>query len=599
MSEFQTTPLFESSGVWKQLYLQFVLPHKTLFLLLIFISIMVAAIEASFTLLTKFVIDEVVAHGKQADLLPYALLFLALMIAICILIWIFILLAGKLSTQMMYHLRKRSFEHLQKLSFSFYDQHPVGWLVARITSDCERIARIIAWGTLDLFWAGPMLLGVLIVLLVLNWQLALLVMGIIPLLLVLSLYFKNLILESSRQYRRSNSTLTAAYNEGITGVQTSKILVREQENFAEFTVKSAEMYGHSITNTLQAAVYFPLVIVIASIATGLAVWVGGEYVLSTMMTLGTLIAFMSYTRDFSDPLLQIAEVMTDLQQAQACGERILGLLKVSPEIQDSPEVLEKMKNTNPTSPSIDGGDPIVEEIEFKNACFAYSNSQPVLKNFDFKTSAGTTVALVGPTGSGKSTIVNLMCRFYEPTEGEILINGVDYRKRSLKWLQSNLGIVLQTPFLFSGSIQSNIRYGNLEASEEDIVQAAKLVHLHELVMSMEHGYQMEVEEGGGNLSLGQKQLISFARAILANPQIFVMDEATSSVDTHTEHLIQKGLRKVLENRTSFIIAHRLSTIRSADRILVIEEGEIQEQGNHTQLLQLKGKYHDLYQTQFI
>lgn len=598
MVEMQNASLFERKGVWKQLFTMFLLPQKKRFLGLIAIAILVAATEAAFTLVTKFVIDAVVASGKEANLLKYATLYCVLLLSLNIFVRAFILIAGKLSTDMMYHLRKRSFEHLQKLSFSFYDRHSVGWLVARITSDCERIARIIAWGTLELFWALPLLLAAFMVLLVLHWKLAFFVMSIIPILLGLSLYFKKLILQSSRQVRRLNSKLTASYNEGITGAQTSKILVREQENFDEFQVASETMYRHAVTNKLQASVFFPLVLVTASIGTGLALWVGGEYVMGGIITLGTLIAFISYSRDFSDPLLQAAEVLTDLQQAQACSERILGLLNVTPEIQDSAAVLEKINGAKQLD-TIDGGDAIIEEIEFKNTWFAYTPEQPVLKNFNFKIAAGKTVALVGLTGSGKSTIANLVCRFYEPTSGEILMNGVDYRKRSLKWLQSNLGIVLQTPFLFSGTIKSNIQYGNLEASAEEIVEAAKLVHAHELIMAMEKGYQTEVEEGGGNLSTGQKQLLSFARAILANPQIFVMDEATSAVDTHTEHLIQKGLSKVLENRTSFIIAHRLSTIRSADCILVIEEGEIEEQGNHTELLQLKGKYHDLYQTQFI
>ncbi|MBF0277818.1 MAG: ABC transporter ATP-binding protein [SAR324 cluster bacterium] len=596
MSEFQTASLFENKGVWKQLFVMFLLPQKKRFLLLIAVAVIVAGIEATFTIVTKLVIDEVVTHGKDAYLLQYAFIYFGLTVSISVSVFIFILLAGRLSTEMMYHLRKQSFEHLQKLSFSFYDRHSVGWLLARITSDCERIARIIAWGTLDLFWAGPMLLGALMVLLVLNWKLALTVMGIIPVLLVVSLYFKNLILESSRRVRRTNSLLTATYNEGITGSQTSKILVREQENFDEFKVSSEEMHGYSITNTLQASAYFPLVIVTASIGTGVALWIGGEYVIGGLMTLGTLIAFITYTRDFSEPLLHIAEVLTNLQQAQACAERILGLLNVAPEIKDSAELTEQMRRSKTEHVK---NNLRIKEIEFKNTFFAYKQDQPVLKDFNIKIPAGKTIALVGPTGSGKSTIANLICRFYEPTKGEILINGIDYRKRSLKWLQSNLGIVLQTPFLFSGTIESNIQYGNLTASKQEIVDAAKMVHVHDLIMAMENGYKTEVEEGGSNFSTGQKQLLSFARAILADPQIFVMDEATSAVDTHTEHLIQKGLSKVLENRTSFIIAHRLSTIRSADTILVIEEGEIKEQGKHEELLQLKGKYHDLYQTQFI
>lgn len=583
--------------VWKEMFFKFYLPQKKLFIPLIIISLITAASEASLTYIVKLVVDEIMLKGTDAELWKLGLVFFGAVAVLVACIRIFILICGKLSTELMYQMRKACFNHLQKLSFSFYDKHAVGWLVSRVTSDCAKISDMIAWGTLDLFWGIPFIIGVSTVLITLNWKLGLLVLLVFPLLAWVSVYFRKIILESSRKVRRTNSALTATYNEGIAGVQTSKVLVREDQNMDEFKQESDQMFKISRANYLQSSAYYPLITIIASLGTGVALWSGGSYVMGGAMTLGSLVAFMAYTRDISEPMLIVAESLTNLQRITACAERVLGLLNVSPEITDSEKVKAMIQNAY-GQPTEDGGDAVIKEIEFKETCFAYDASKPVLKNFNFKLEAGKTVALVGPTGSGKSTIVNLMCRFYEPTSGHILINGVDYRERSLGWLQSNLGIVLQTPFLFSGTIKSNIQYGNLSATDEEIIEAAKIVNVHDMIMEMEHGYDTVVEEGGNNLSTGQKQLLSFARAIIANPQIFVMDEATSSVDTHTEYLIQQGLQKVLENRTSFVIAHRLSTIRAADYILVIENGELTEIGNHDQLIQQRGHYFELYNKQF-
>lgn len=588
--------------IWRNLFVRYIVPYRGLFVPLAITTFLVAVCDASFTLVTRHLIDDIVTRGKDADFLLPGVLYFGLAATLSTCVFGFILIAGKISTEMMYDLRQEGFFHLQKLSFSFYDKRSVGWLMARMTSDCTRLADTMAWGSLEIFWSIPFLLGIASVMLYMDWKIALLTLCVLPFLGWVSLYFKSIILKSSREVRKNNSKLTAAYNEGITGVITSKTLVREEANLKEFSQLSGVMRSHSVTNALQTAAFFPFVLAFGSIATGIALWIGGVKVLAGVLTLGTLVAFINYSSAFFEPILNLARVMSDMQTAQASAERILDLLDTVPEIQDSPQVLEKLKqNGADRIPGIapDGGESLIESIEFKHADFRYSKSEMVLQDFNFQVAAGNTIALVGPTGGGKTTIVNLLCRFYEPTAGQVLINGKDYRNRSLSWLQSNLGVVLQTPHLFSGSIRENIRYGNLNATEAQILSASEIANAHEFIIRMEKGYESEVGELGNNLSTGQKQLVSLARAVLADPQIFIMDEATSSVDPQTEKLIQKGLEGILKDRTSFVIAHRLSTIRAADIILLIEDGRIAEQGNHQELIQKRGKYYDLYTRQFL
>ncbi len=586
---------------WGQLFRVYILPHRDVLIALILTAILVAVCEASLTLITRSVVDSIVKHKEQASLLKIGMVYFGLLLTLGISVWAFILMAGRLSTRIMYHLRQDGFSHLQDLSFSFYDKHSIGWLMARLTSDCNKVADIIAWGTLEVFWAAPFLLGISGVLLFLNWKLGLLVLTVIPLVIAVSIYFQRIIVKSSRKVRKVNSQLTASFNEGITGVETSKVLVREQANLEEFQKQSQNMYANSFKNANQTAAYFPFILGINSIATGLALWLGGDYALSGLLTLGTLITFLAYTSAFHEPVLELARIMAELQTANAGAERIFGLLKTKPEIEDSDLVSRHIKEQKRQVNGVphDGGESDIKTIEFDNVSFEYLPGQSIIKDINLKVEAGSSVALVGPTGGGKTTLVNLMCRFYEPTRGQILLNGSDYKNRGLLWYQSNLGIVLQTPFLFSGSIEENIRYGKLDASYDDVMAAAKAVNAHDFISRLEEGYQTQVGQEGKHLSTGQKQLISFARAILADPKIFVMDEATSAVDTQTESLIQKGLSKILEGRTSFIIAHRLSTIRSADVILVVENGSITEKGNHEELIKLRGAYHRLYRKQFV
>lgn len=586
--------------LWRRIFAH-ALPHRRFLWPLALSAVGLAAIDASFGLLTKAVIDDVTLHGA-ARLWRYAGIYTALALLLAVGVWVFIMMAGSLSHHMSHDIRRACFRRLQELEFAFYDTRPVGWLISRLTSDCDRLSRIIAWGFLDLVWGTCLVLMISIALLVLEWRLGLLVLSVLPPLLALSFYFQRKLILSARDIRKYNSQITAAYNEGITGVRTTKTLVREQENLGEFAELSHKMFAASVRNARQSAIYIPLVLGLGSVAAGLALWRGGHGVLGGTITLGTLVAFINYAGQFFNPINQMASILTQMQSAQAAGERVMSLLATQPAIADSPAVLARLAEgrNRPRLPgvAVDGYPERIRSIEFRRVSFAYGDGPRVLEDFNLTVHAGQTIALVGPSGGGKSTIVSLVCRFYEPTVGQILLDGIDYRQRSLLWLQSQLGIVLQTPHLFKGSVRENIRYGRLEATDAEVEEAARLVNADAFIRQMEHGYDSEVGEGGNRLSTGQRQLVSFARALLANPQIFVMDEATSSIDTETEYLIQEGLRKVMAGRISFVIAHRLSTIRRAHRILVINRGRIEESGTHEELLRARGHYYELYTSQF-
>jgi ATP-binding cassette subfamily B protein len=420
---------------------------------------------------------------------------------------------------------------------------------------------------------------------------------VIPPLAVISMFFQQKILKAYRVVRKTNSRITGAFNEGIMGAKTTKTLVTEGKNLNEFKTLTGEMYNSSVKAAVFSSIFMPIVMTLGSIGTALALYFGGKGVLLNTLSYGTLVAFISYTVNFFEPVRELSRVLAELISAQASAERIMSLVETELEIEDKAEVVERFGDV--FTPKRENWPEMKGHIAFRNVSFAYKDGEKVLDDFNIDIRQGETIALVGETGSGKSTIVNLACRFYEPTSGQIFIDGVDYRERSQLWLHSNLGYVLQTPHLFSGTIKENILYGKLDASDEDVIRAAKMVDAHSFITKLENGYGTEVGEGGSRLSTGQKQLISLARAILADPRIFVLDEATSSVDTETEQVIQQAIQKALKGRTSFIIAHRLSTIRSADRILVIHKGKVIEEGSHSTLLNVKGYYYRLYTNQFM
>jgi ATP-binding cassette subfamily B protein len=577
--------------LWKKL-LRYTLHYRRTAITFCFVALGLALSDLGFPLLTGRLISEIEEHRSEVDLRFYGWAFAGLTVALCGCIWGFIACAGKIRTHVSHDIRRDAFRQLQELSFSFYDQKPVGWLMARLTSDCNRLSIILAWGVMDFIWGVTLMTGITVVMVVYNWKLALSVLAVVPLLFAVSLFFRKRILRTSRLVRKTNSRITGAYNEGIMGVRTSKVFVRKEQNLRDFDGLAGEMYEYSVRNAILSAVYLPIVLTLGSVAIASALLVGGYDVVTGGLTVGEMIMFMYYAQLFFQPVQEISAWFAELQMAQASAERVLSLIEAIPDVRDTEDVAQRLRETG-----TDGHPDEIGRIDFENVGFRYATGPQIIENFNLTVEPGQTVALVGATGGGKSTLVNLLCRFYEPTEGRILIDGVDYTDRSLHWLQSNLGIVLQQPHLFSGTIGDNIRYGRLDATPEQIEEAATIAGGHEFITHMEHGYDTEVGEGGNQLSLGQKQLVSFARAVLKRPRLLVMDEATSSIDTETEQQIQRGLARLLEGRTSFVIAHRLSTIRAADLILVIEKGRIIEQGTHHDLIRDGGRYHDLYTEQ--
>jgi len=586
--------------LWTRVF-RHALPYKRLLIPLAISAVIIAMVDASYALVTRWTVDDVMKAESALNLWPHITVYGFLTAALAVGVWVFINSAGGLANNMSHDIREECFKRIQELEFAYFDHRPTGWLISRLTSDCDKLARIIAWGTLDLVWAVCLVFMISVILVVLHPVLGLLVLSVVPPLVFVSAIFQKKLLLSSRDTRKFNSMITASFAEALQGLRTSKTLVREQENLREFQGLSSRMYGVSMQNALQSAVYIPIVLTLGSLAAGIALWRGGANVIDGSLSLGTMVAFIFYAGQFFNPINQIAQVLVQMQGAQAAGERVLSLLATVPGIRDSEEVRARLKTWEtpgrPAELAPDGYPTGIESLEFQHVDFSYSNGESVLKDFNLTATSGQTIALVGASGGGKSTIVNLAARFYEPTGGRILVNGHDLRDRGLAWYQSNLGIVLQGPHLFSGSVRENIRYGRLDATDEEIEAAARNVNADGFIRSLENGYDTDVGEGGNRLSTGQKQLISFARALLANPRIFIMDEATSSIDTETERLIQHGLKAIFHGRISFVIAHRLSTIRTADRILVIEKGKIMESGTHQQLLAAGGHYHALYTRQ--
>lgn len=546
--------------------------------------LLVSALDALFTYLGKQIIDVGISGKNIPELLRIFYLYGGLTLLQAVMVFCFIYLAGILGERVRYDLRRDMFNHLQDLSLSYYSKTPVGWIMSRVTSDSDRVADLVTWGMVDISWAIMNITTSLVFMFIINWQLALIVLVLVPVLIYVAIQFRRRILHSYRIVRKLNSKITGSFNENISGVRVIKSLGREDENLAEFSHITGEMYKASYRAAWLSALFLPTVQIIAATVTGAVVWYTGATYSSSAMTIGSIQAFISYITFMMWPVQDLARVFAEIQQSIASAERIFSLVDAVPEITER-------------SDAIDPGN-LSGDIKFEHVTFNYDDGNPVLTDFSLSVKRGETIALVGPTGGGKTTIVNLLCRFYEPTSGSIKIGSCDYRDYSLYAIQSRIGVVLQTPHLFSGTIAENIRYGRLDASHEEVEEAARMAGASDFIEKFPKGYDESVGEGGNMLSVGQKQLISLARAILARPEIFVMDEATSSVDTLTEAHIQKGMEMMMHGRTSFIIAHRLSTIKKADRILVIENGAISELGTHAELLRKQGKYFNLYTRQF-
>ena len=559
-------------------------PHWGKMAIFLTAVIITSIIDAYLTYLSKNIIDEGILSGNTSILLDILSQYGTLVIVEAFTVFAFIYIVGVVGEKVRYDLRQKMFNHLQSLSLSYYNQTPVGWIMSRVTNDTERVAELVTWGILDGTWGLINIASSMYFMFRINAKLAWIVMAILPILLFAGIQFQVRILRQYRAVRKINSQITASYNENITGVRVIKALGREKENLREFSELSEDMYKASYKAAWTSALFLPTVQLISSLALGGVIWYSGAQASIGGISIGGMQAFLAYITSMMWPIQDLARVIAEMQRAIASAERIFSLIDTTPDVKDKPEAYD---------PGSMRGD-----IEFEKVSFWYEDDSPVIKDLNFKVKHGETIALVGSTGGGKTTIVNLICRFFEPKRGRILVSGKDYTDFSLSAIQSRVGVVLQTPHLFSGTIKENIAYGRLDASDVDIEAAAKLTGAHEFIIKMAQGYQEQVGEGGGLLSVGQKQLISLARAVLSDPEIFIMDEATSSVDTLTEGTIQQGIETIMQGRTTFIIAHRLSTIKNADRIFVIENGQIIEMGNHSELIKEKGKYYNLYTQQF-
>ena len=598
LPEDQKLPAGRGSSLrtWAKL-LPFLKPYSKTMAVILITMLVNAGIDIAYPLLSGYAVDTFVTPGTSKGVGWFAVGYMAVVLAQMTCTIVFARKALKVEMYLGRDLKKRLFTHLQTLSFAYYNTTPVGTIMARVMSDTNRIGGVFAWSLVDIFWSAAYVIGSMAVMLAINWQLALLVIVVVPIIALLTLYFQKKILKINRQVRRINADITRHYNEGISGAKTSKTLVIEDKNTAAFQEVTSRMRETTVRAVLLNAVYVPIIGFLTALAVAFVLTGGGNMVLWGSIGIGQLTIFVNFALGIADPVQTLARTISNFIATQANIERVSALLELQPEITDSPEVVEKYGTS--FAPKRENWEPLLGHITFEDVTFHYPDgTENVLEHFNLDVPAGTTVAIVGETGAGKSTLVNLCCRFFEPTSGRVLIDGKDYRERSQLWLHSNIGYVLQTPHLFSGTVKENIRYGRLDATDEEIVAAAKLVNAHDFITHMEHGYDSDVGEGGGQLSTGEKQLISFARAVLANPRIFVLDEATASIDTKTEALIQEAISTLLTGRTSFLIAHRLSTIRKADMILVVRAGKIIERGTHQELMALGGYYADLYNKQF-
>lgn len=582
--------------IWKKLF-PFMKPFRKYMIIALVFNTLCALVDIALPLFQQYAINHFISGNTTEGIGSFAGTYLVTIIFQTVSVVIFCRCAMVIEMNMAKNMKKACFDHLQQLSFSYYNTTPVGYILARVMNDTGRISGLVAWNLLDMLWALFYVVGIFGIMLALNWKLALWIMLIVPGLVLLTSFFQKRILKWNRQVRKKNSMITGAYNEGITGAQTSKALVIEEKNSRHFKGLTDDMKTAGVKAARMNGLYVALVVFCGYIGVALALKQGGELVLAQALQLGTLSAFTTYAVNMFEPIRNIASNLSEIVAAQANIERVTGLLEEEPQIKDRPDVIEKYGTA--FEQKRENWEPIKGDITFEDVTFHYPDgNENILEHFNLHVPAGTTVAIVGETGAGKSTLVNLACRFFEPTQGRILIDGVDYRERSQSWLHSALGYVLQSPHLFTGTIMENIRYGKLEATDEEVIEAAKIVSADQVAKRLEKGWQTDVGEGGDSMSTGEKQLISFARAVLADPAIFVLDEATSSIDTETEQLIQNAISYLLKDRTSFIIAHRLSTIRQADVILVVKAGKIIEQGTHDELMAMKGYYHDLYTQQF-
>ena len=572
-------------------------PYGRLILWMVLMAFYGSAMDAVIPLFQQYAIDNYIADSTLAGLGWFIGAYVVIILTQTASNYVSAFGACKLELSVGRDLKRESFNHLQTLSFSYFNRNSVGYVHARVMSDTDRIASTLAWSMVEGVWHSAYLVCAIVMMLILNWKMALCVLVIVPIVAISSMYFQKKLVFFHRQVREKNSRITGAFNEGITGATTTKTLVVEDKMEKEFDELTADMKKVSVRAMHFRAIFISTTTLAASLALALVLWRGGIVTREGLMLIGTLTVFMNYAQGMMEPIQWLVQALSSLVNVQVNVERFTTLMETESDVQDTPEVVEKYGDT--FNPKKENWEELHGDIEFCDVTFRYPDGdENILEHFNLKVPQGTNVAIVGETGAGKSTLVNLVCRFYEPTEGRVLIDGRDARERSQLWLHSNIGYVLQTPHLFSGTVLENLRYGREDATMEEIEAAVRAVSADGIIARLPDGYQSDVGEGGNSLSTGEKQLLSFARALLADPRIFVLDEATSSVDTVTERLIQDAIEKVMEGRTSFVIAHRLSTIRRADMILVVNAGKIVERGSHAELMAKKGVYYGLYTRQY-
>ena len=592
--ESKTSPKLRFFGIGK--ILPFVAVHKKLYLTIILSVLPVMAINTVLPLFQKYAIDNFIANRTLDGFAVFITLYASLIVLSCAVDFVSSYSCSKLEMYLLRDMRRSAFNHLQTLSVSYYNVTGVGKIHARVMSDTGSIGSVIAW---DSYGAASNLLYVVMSLAImfsLDEILTLCVLALVPVIVPVMIYFHKIQTKYNRKVRETNSLITGGFNEGITGVETTKTLVVEDKLDESFFKNTKEMKRQSVKLGHHRSTFMAITSFIVSAAVAIVLWYGGVITVKGVMVIGTLSVFMTYAQGIVESVQFVAEALSDLVTIKVNIERYSALMETQTDVTDSPEVVEKYGDS--FNEKRENWEPLSGEVEFKDVTFRYPDGdENVLEHFNLKVGRGTTVAIVGETGAGKSTLVNLVCRFFDPTEGAVLIDGRDARERSVQWLHSNIGYVLQVPHLFSGTVRENLLYGKPDATQEEMEEAVKSVNAERVIERL-GGYDAQIGEGGNTLSTGEKQLLSFARAILADPAIFILDEATSSVDTITENLIQQAIDKLMQGRTNFVIAHRLSTIRNADIILVVHDGKIIERGTHDELIKQRGTYFDLYLKQF-
>lgn len=572
-------------------------PYRKILLVNIVLGVLSSLADSVYPLFNSYALNHFIAENTLDGILYFVLAYGCILLLQVVDNFVSTYQCGRIEMMVDRDLRNAAFHHLQTLSFSYFNQNNVGYIHARVISDAGKIGELVAWRMMDLVWHGSYIVCVFCVMLTVNARLTLYLLALLPAAVFFIVFFQKRLVQLNRRIREINSVITGNFNEGIAGARTIKTMGIEQRLQKDFELDTEKMKRISVKTTHNSALFNSLITFMSAMALALVLWKGGKITMDGVIMLGTLSVFISYALNMMDPIQNLVQTISAFIAIQVNIERLMRLLHTKSDVADGPEVTERYGDT--FRPKKENWEPLLGDVEFRNVSFRYPDGEEmVLEHFNLKVPMGTSVAIVGETGAGKSTLVNLVCRFFEPTEGQVLIDGRDARERSQLWLHSSIGYVLQAPHLFSGTVRDNLRYGKPDATDEEIWESLRLVSADYVVQKMENGLDAEVGEGGDLLSTGEKQLLCFARALLANPRILVLDEATASIDTLTEKLIQDAIQTVIRGRTSFVIAHRLSTVVDADVILVVRDGKIVEQGTHRELMRSKGYYYELYTRQY-